>query len=506
MPPNDPTTEQVSAEPSLATQSIFLTVGRILGYVVAFLIPLIMVRVFTQAEFGWYKQALLVAETLMPFLGFGLTASLFYFLPRHRSDGRQYLFQALAFLWLLGLFGGGLVLFGADAIAEWMGDPRLAQYLPLIGAYVAFSLPGDTLLYLPIIDRKPALAGILHFGNEMVKMIVAATCAFVFRSVMAVLLGLTCLAGLRALLLLVYVKVSGPRGEGRSNWADFRTQMAYALPFGVAVMFEVALAKAHQFFVSSHVSAQDFGIYAAGVVQVPLAALIGVSVSEVVLVRASGLRREGRLQDMRDIWIRSLSRLCVFIVPMWIGIEFFADDLIRVLFGPSYQPATPVFRVFTTAALGSIIIDHGLLRAVGDTRFLLVANAVGLLASVVVMVLTPTEHLMLGAVSGYVSGYLLARLMGLARVAQRLEIKLSQAFPFGVFAMALALSLVTSGLGYALSRGLDAPVLRLVLAIPAVAVAYAVLVTATGLIPAEETRSFFERLRGGGGASTGEKP
>ena len=469
--------------------------GRVLGYLVAFLIPIILVRIFHQAEFGLYKQALLVGETALPLLGFGLNASLFYFLPRHRPYGRQYLIQALGLLWLSGLVGGGFVVLGADWIAAWMDQPNLAPILPYVGAYVAFSQPGDTLLYLPIIDRRPTLAATLHFGNEVLKMVIATSCALVFGTVLSVVLGLACLAGLRAFLLLAYIRQGRIRGTRRPNWPDLKTQLAYALPFGVAVMFEIVLAKAHQFFVSTQVSAGEFAIYAAGVVQVPLAAMVSVSVAEVVLVRASSLQREGRIADMTTMWVQSLSRLCAFIVPMWIGIEFFADDLILVLFGPDYQPATPVFRVFVTASLGAIIIDHGLLRAVGDTGFLLLANLIGLMISVVVMLLSPEDQLFLGAVSAYVIGYGCTRILGLARVSQRLNITMSQAFPFGAFVLALVLSVATSGLGYALTRGLESPLLRLCLAIPSVAVAYAVLVSATGLIPVEETRSFFGRLR-----------
>ena len=495
MPAQPTPAEPPRAEPSLAKQSTLLTMGRVLGYVVAFLIPIILVRIFTQAEFGLYKQALLVGETVLPLLGFGLNASLFYFLPRHRPHGRQYLIQALGLLWLSGLIGGGFVAFGADWIAGWMDQPDLAAVLPFIGAYIAFSQPGDTLLYLPIIDRRPILAASLHFGNELLKMVIATSCALVFGTVLSVLMGLAALAGLRALLLMLYIQRSRIQGTKAPNWPDLRTQLAYALPFGVAVMFEIVLTKAHQFFVSSQVSAQDFAIYAAGVVQVPLAAMVSVSVAEVVLVRASSLHREGRIADMTEMWVQSLSRLCAFIVPMWIGIEFFADDLILVLFGPDYQPATPVFRIFVMASLGAIIIDHGLLRAVGDTRFLLLANVIGFLISVLVMALTPQDQLLFGAVSAYVIGYGATRLLGLARVSQRLEISMRQAFPFAAFGLALVLSVATSGLGYALTRGIDSPLLRLCLAIPSVAVLYAVLVSVTGLIPTEETRAFFGRLR-----------
>ncbi|MCA9738352.1 MAG: lipopolysaccharide biosynthesis protein [Gemmatimonadota bacterium] len=486
-------------EPSLAIQSTLLTGARVAGYLFAFFIPIVLVRIFSQTQFGLYKQALLVAETAQPILNLGLNASLFYFLPRNRRQGHHFLLQALVLLWALGFVGGLAILAGADPIARFMtgpeGAPQLAALLPFAAAYLMFGLPGDALLYLPIIDRRPVLAAAVAMGNEALKFGVAAACASTFRTVSSVLMGLAALAALRALVLMVYVRYRGREEGGRVNRADLKRQLAYALPYAVAVLFEIALQKAHHYFVSAQATPAEFAIYAAGVVQIPLAALLSTSVAEVLLVRASTIYQSGDLAELHRLWLRSLARLCVFIVPIWVGSEVFARDIISLLFQESYVAATPVFRIFLIRSLLTVVIDHGILRAVGDTRFLLVTNVLGLLVSLGIMALTPPDQILMGAVTAYVVGFALTRFLGLARVAHRLEVPFWSAFPWRPLALSLVLATGTSLALYLPLRGLESPALRLAIGVPVVAVLYGVLVTTTRLVPKEETLELLRKLR-----------
>lgn len=489
-------------EPSLAVQSALLTGARVFGYVLAFFIPIVLVRIFSQTQFGLYKQTLLVAETVLPVLNLGLNASLFYFLPRNRRQGHHFILQALVLLWVLGLAGGLAIGLGAEPLARALCEPQLAacvpqlaSLLPIAAAYVAFSQPGDVLLYLPIIDRRPVVAAVLTVTNEALKLAVAATAAVVYRTVSAVLLGTVILAVLRALVLLVYVRSRGRDEGGRVNRADLRRQLGYALPYAAAVVLEIALTKAHHYFVSTNVTSAQFAIYSTGVVQIPIAALLSTSVAEVLLVRASAVYPTGDLVELHRLWIRSVSRLCVFIVPIWLGAEFFAPDLIDVLFGTSYLTATPVLRIFLFASLLTIIIDHGILRAVGDTRFLFLANGLGLAVSLAWMAATPELYTLTGAVSAYVVGFGTTRVLGLARVAHRLGVPLHRSFPFRSLMTAAVLAGVATAPFWLLTRSFASPLARLAVGVPIVAVVYGLLVLATGLVSRDEALQLLARFR-----------
>src|SRR6185295_12094061 len=77
-----------SSKPSLTAQAFWLLVAKTIGFGLTIVLPLVLVRTLSQADFGVYKQAFLVvgsAVTILP-LGFGMSA--FYFLPREHGNHR----------------------------------------------------------------------------------------------------------------------------------------------------------------------------------------------------------------------------------------------------------------------------------------------------------------------------------------------------------------------------------------------------------------------------------
>src|ERR1044072_8903699 len=66
---------------SMLKPALTLMAGRTLGYAVLFLLPIILVRLFTQEQFGTYKQVFLLYGTILNLAQVGMSESLFYFLP-----------------------------------------------------------------------------------------------------------------------------------------------------------------------------------------------------------------------------------------------------------------------------------------------------------------------------------------------------------------------------------------------------------------------------------------
>src|SRR2546423_15689943 len=71
-----------------------LLLARGAATVLGFGLPLLLVRLLDQTSFGVYKQVWLVATSAFLMLQMGLTASLYYFLPRRGGNGAAYLTQS----------------------------------------------------------------------------------------------------------------------------------------------------------------------------------------------------------------------------------------------------------------------------------------------------------------------------------------------------------------------------------------------------------------------------
>ncbi len=441
----------VRRDESLIFQSAVLTVARTVGFAVTFAIPIVLARSFAfddvdsgKAAFGLYKMAFLIAVTSGRLLNIGLTASLYYVVPRDKGEGQPYVVQTLLVLTGIGIAAAAIITAFRDPIALALNSPDLVELLPLVALLVLLMLPGDVVDSLPVIDRRPVLGAGIVAGSHTLRAVMLMGAAVMFRSVEAVVWAGVITAAVKLIALATYVAIRGRSEESRPRGKLLAEQLNYALPFAVAVFFEAALASFHQFYVKGQVTDAVFAIYATGVFQVPVIDMLVASVGEVVMVRAAAAWERHDLTELRRIWEGGMARLAILIVPLWAASELLAPDVIGLVFGPAYLDAAPIFRIFLIALLLYLIIDHAILRATGDTRFLLKASAAGFFVSVGALFILAPIDLMIGSVVAFVLGIAVVRFSGLYLVARRLQIPLRRAFPWRAYLSANAAALAAA--------------------------------------------------------------
>ena len=81
------------------------------------------------------------------------------------------------------------------------------------------------------------------------------------------------------------------RGRPQLDWRLLREQLAYALPFGAAVLLDIPQRTFHQWAVGWSVDAAAFAIYAQGCFQVPIINLLYAPISDILQVPPRGARR-----------------------------------------------------------------------------------------------------------------------------------------------------------------------------------------------------------------------
>ncbi len=475
-------------EESLAVQSAILTAARGLGFIFTFAIPLVLVRVFDQSEFGIYKQLFLVAGTAIPILSLGLWASVFYFVPRDEKEGQRFVIQALALLCLTGGLAGFGLIMGADAISRFFESPPLREYLPLLALFVFLATPTELINSLPVADRRPMVAAYTVAGSDLLRAIGIITVALLFRTIEAVVWAAVATLLLRGIWLLVYLRLRRADVSPAVNLTDLKAQLGYSLPFAAAVLFEIGLARLHEYYVAANVSAAEFAIYAIGILQIPLLGFLVQSVVEVVLVRTAAAHRAGAVVEMRRVWKAALERLGVILVAAWAFAEVFATDLIHILFGASYLPSVTIFRVSLVSLILMMLVDRAILRATGDTIYLLKASAAGFLVSLGAVFALGRYDVLLGAVSGYLLGILFARAVGLIRVSRRLEVPCLALLSLP-FLRSVGIAVATSSAVAALALTLPHPALRLSVGALLFAACYSAIVFRWELVPRREVRA-----------------
>ena len=70
----------------ISKPALLLVAGRTVGFIAAFAIPVVLARTFDRSAFGTYKQLFLIYATLYGVAQLGAAESLYYFVPRQRTE------------------------------------------------------------------------------------------------------------------------------------------------------------------------------------------------------------------------------------------------------------------------------------------------------------------------------------------------------------------------------------------------------------------------------------
>ena len=226
-----------------------LVTGRVVGLIASFAIGILLARIFAPAAFGTYKQFFLLYGTLYGLAQLGMAESLYYFVPRDTARTPRYVCNALITLAVAGIGCLGALYAWRAEIAARLTNTALADYMVLAGLFLTFMLMSTVLEIVMVSRKKHLMAAVTYACSDIVRTLFFIVPAFALGSLRAVFIGGAAFAGVRLVLLVAALW----RQYGREFRVDFRLwreQLAYALPFALAVGVEVIQQNYHQYVVA----------------------------------------------------------------------------------------------------------------------------------------------------------------------------------------------------------------------------------------------------------------
>src|SRR5256885_6797691 len=393
-----------------------LMLGRGGATVVGFALPLLPARRFRQAECGTYKQAGRVVTTAYFMLQLGLAQSLYYFLPR--KDGRESAWVTQASIALISLGDARAAALHASRfhVARQFANPELATFARPMALMTWLMIAAAPLEISLTAEGRVRTAAWIIFLSDAVR---------VGASVVPLLLGLGLHGFFWAYVLHGAVRFGLQcwfyfrRGRPEIDWRLMREQLAYALPFGAAVLLDIPQRTFHQWAVGWTVDAAAFAIYAQGCFQVPIVNLPYAPISDILQVRFA---QPGAPEDRALLFHEANLRLAAVFLPFTAGMVAAAPLFIPALFTHLYDPSIPIFRVaILVTPLAALPLD-GALRAMGHTRYLFRAFLRRLLLTVPAVLIGLRLFGMMGAITSHALAESAVRLVMLDRVRRELAL------------------------------------------------------------------------------------
>ena len=197
--------------PSLKSQSVWLMSAKFIGYIFAFIFPLIVARVLTKSEVGTYQfifRIIVNAAGMLP-LGIGLSA--YYYLSRSPEERPKTILNIL----LINFFAGGIafviLFFFPDAIRVFTKSEEVVRLAPLTGFVIWLWIFGLFLEVCVVANKEPKIASTIIIFAQLSKTAFMTAAVVFFESVESILYAAMFQGLLQFLILVVYVNSRFPR-------------------------------------------------------------------------------------------------------------------------------------------------------------------------------------------------------------------------------------------------------------------------------------------------------
>jgi O-antigen/teichoic acid export membrane protein len=436
---------------SISKPAFLLVVGRTVGFMASFIIPILLVRTFNQAEFGTYKQLFLIYGTLYGLAQFGMAESLYYFVPRRPQEAGPYIANTLITLAFAGMACLGLLWFAEDSIIAWLSNPQLADHVVLLGAFLMLMLVSAAFEIVMVARKQHLTAAWTYGASDVARTILLVIPAFVSGGLRAVLWGGVAFGAVRVVAMLHWLwREYGT--DLRPNRKLWKYQLAYALPFALAVGIEVLQANLHSYVVASKFDAATFAIYAVGCLQIPLVDLITTSAANVMMVKMAEDGLHEQHGTALELWHHTMSRLALLIFPLAVVLLLLSRDVIITLFTGTYVASVPIFMAWTLTIIPSVFCVDAVLRAYAQTRFLFAMNVIrlGLVIGLISWCLSTFG--LVGAVLVTLMATSAVRVLSIGRIAYLLKVPLTKILPWAHLAGIAVCAIAAAGPAYWLSR------------------------------------------------------
>ena len=495
--------------------AISLTAAGMFDFALQLLLPVLLVRLLPASAFADYRLAWLAIGTAMAIAPLALPRSLFYFLPR-TVPAQQVAYVHNTVLLLLasgacaGLLLGPWNTLLPDSLRHMAGA---AWFLPaFLALWVAASLA----------DSLPSARG---EAGRQAALIVALACLRVAVIALAAISGrvdvvfgaLIAYAAFKLALVLADVRshyrVPAPPLALRSQHAApgpapshapapptsqlrvLRTQLAYALPFGLTSALFLLRGQADQWVAATLFPVAAFAAFSIGAVVMPLVALVRTSIANTIAARLSRLESQRECDAMLRLNQRANLAAAFVLLPTLALTAVLAEHIVTLLYTPAFIAAASVMRINCLALVGVAVEVSTLSMVLNQGRYLLAADALLLPVSVGAAVLGATFWGLPGAALGNVVTLGAGNVFSFWRVARATGVPLAALQQWNALLRILACAACAALPALVCDRAaLVRPPLPETLLIGTVfLLAYLLMLRMLGLAP--QVRAFFGRAR-----------
>lgn len=333
---------------SLSDKAGFLITANLVKYTVGFVMPMVLVRMLSQSEYGTYQQLILISTTVMGVLFLGLPTSVYYFFHHVSPERRPALMaQTTLMLTIAGAIACIGIYFSADLIAGAINNPGMIDLLRIYGLATLFMLASEHSAPFMIAQNRYAMAVIFEVVETLARVAVLLAPLWLGFGFEGLVVGIVVYALLRFVIRNWYLfATSNLHFPGWTKHAFPREQLAYGLPIALGTLAMLIGGALNRGLVAANFSPAHYAIYAVGALEIPLDVIFQASVANVLRASLPPLVKDGNLTEVIRLIHEAVRKLSILVLPSFIFLYGYSCEFITVLFTPEYEESVRIFQIY----------------------------------------------------------------------------------------------------------------------------------------------------------------
>jgi len=360
-----------------------VTTGRVLAGLFNLLILVGLTRLLSKEVFAVFVLVFLVGQTISAIGPLGLPSALVYFVAR-KDPGQSHPlgWHTVLALLALGMVAAVVLFFAAPLLERGLSMPGATIPLQLLGLYLVFEFPSLALPnYLLALHRfrSSFLTTLFFSGGQLLTLVVPAALG---ASLQVIMFWFVVGAATRFIATLAFLTIGRSGQTRRKGWKLFDL-LAYGLPLTASSMVSRINVQIDKYIVAILATQETFAAFALGAMELPLVTTVAYTVTEALIPTLVKLYSGRRTRDFRTLWHGAMTKVAALIMPVFAYFFVLADSAVSVLFSSDYELAAIPFRIYLVLLPLRLCSYGGIVRALGETRYVVYASLAALFVNVV---------------------------------------------------------------------------------------------------------------------------
>jgi O-antigen/teichoic acid export membrane protein len=367
---------------SIREQSIFLTIGNVFTQGALMVQSIILARILTSADFGSFRQILLITALSYAFWYLSLPESSSYFLARLSPDDRKkFAFQTTISLIILGILASASIVILRTSIAKLFDNAELADQL-WPAAFIPIGMMLSVFLTISLVSvGRAKLSSLISVINALITVISICLPLYLgvnlqqaLRWYSAAFVGMGIIA-----FFLLWIHIGFKPNLDRKLLGD---TLNFSLPYWLGYFIFFAYSQGHRFLVSCFFSPNDFAMFSVGATELPIMGQLSIFISLVLVPVCAKEWQAGNYGEISRLLQRSAQKISLVVLPVFMIIIFSPKQILTLLFGSRYGGAWPIFVVTSCLMLLKICEIQSLFKIIGKTRPIILLSLVALIVGI----------------------------------------------------------------------------------------------------------------------------